>query len=94
MSFSVTGKIIEAYREVQVNERFRKREFILEITDDSSQYPQFAKFQLSQERCELLNNLKRGDILEVEFTLRGRSFEKEGRKTYFTHLEATSIQKD
>ena len=31
MSYEATGKIIEIYGEQQVTEKFRKREFVLEI---------------------------------------------------------------
>ena len=50
-------------------------------------YPQFIKFQLTQDRCDLIGNHKEGDRIKVSFDLRGR----EWNEKYFTNLNAWRI---
>lgn len=86
--YDLVGSINEIYAEQQVSEKFRKREFILE-TD--GQYPEYIKFQLVQDKCALIDQFKTGDVVKVDFNLRGRVFVKEGVKSCFTNLEAYRI---
>ena len=87
--FEVTGKIEVIYDTQQVSEKFKKREFVIEI--QAGMYPEFPKFQVTQERCGLLDTFEEGDLIKVSFNLRGRPYEKAGEKTYFTNLEAWRI---
>jgi hypothetical protein len=88
----LTG-ILKAKKEEQVvNDRFRKREFI--ITDNSSQYPQFISFQLTQDRCSLLDSIQPGETLTVHFNIRGREWTSpQGEIKYFNTLEAWKIDR-
>lgn len=92
MSFEVTGKLHEIYPEQQVTDKFRKREFVLEIDDNS--YTQYIKFQATQDRCSLLDNYGKGDTVKVNFNLSGRPFtNREGQQVYFTNLVAWKLEK-
>ena len=51
---------------VQVSERFRKREFVLEYADNP-EYPEYIKFELAQDRCELLDSFQPGQKVRVDF---------------------------
>src|ERR1017187_2383438 len=87
----ITGTLKVKNNEVQVSEKFKKREFV--ITDNSSQYPQFIQFQLTQDRCSLLDNYKLGDELKVYFNLRGREWKNpQGEVKYFNSLEAWRLE--
>lgn len=90
MSLQVKGKL-KLKGDVQaVSDRFRKREFVL--TDDSSQYPQHITFQLTQDKCSLLDNINPGDEMTVSFNLRGREWTSpKGEVKYFNSLEAWKI---
>jgi hypothetical protein len=46
-SYEVTGRLIEIFDEQQISEKFRKREFVIEVQD--GQYPEQIKFQLVME---------------------------------------------
>ena len=75
----------------QVSDKFRKREFVL--TDNSSQYPQHVSFQLTQDKCSLLDQYNVGDELKVHFNLRGREWTSpKGEIKYFNTLEAWRIE--
>ena len=90
MAYDVTGRLHEIFDEQQVSEKFRKREFVLEVQD--GQYPQHIKFQLTQDKVTLVEPFKMGDEVKVTFDLRGRGFNKNGQMLYFTNLEAWKIE--
>ncbi len=92
MAFEVVGKLHELYEEQQVSEKFKKREFVLEIDDNS--YTQYIKFQATQDRCSTLNPFKKGDNVKVQFNLKGRPYTSKttGEPVYFTNLEAWRIE--
>jgi len=91
MSFEANGKINQVYGTIEINEKFRKREFILEIEDGN--YTQFIKFQTTQDRCNLLDEINIGDNLTVHFNLQGKPYEnKEGKTVYYNNLNAWKIE--
>jgi hypothetical protein len=93
MGMNTTGKIHALFDAQQVTERFRKREFVLEISDNS-RYPQFVQFQLTGDRCEELDGYEQGEDVTVEFSLRGREWTSpQGQVKYFNSLEVWAIQK-
>ncbi|MBT3208276.1 MAG: DUF3127 domain-containing protein [Bacteroidetes bacterium] len=95
MSFEILGKIIEIYDEVQISEKFRKREFVIENTRRSNDYEfvETIKFQLTQDRTNVLKSYNIGDEVKVGFNIRGRRWEKDGNVNYFTNLEAWKIER-
>ncbi|MDI9319295.1 MAG: DUF3127 domain-containing protein [Phycisphaerales bacterium] len=95
MALEVIGKLIEKNPTMQVSERFKKREFVLDITEEvnGNAYPNFAKLQAVQNRCELLDNFSEGDMLKVSFNIRGSKWEKDGKVNYITNLDAWRIER-
>lgn len=92
MAFNITGTLRVKREEQVINDRFKKREFVL--TDDSSQYPQFISFQLTQDKCSLLDSIKEGEKITVHFNLRGREWKSpQGDIKYFNTLEAWKIDR-
>jgi single-strand DNA-binding protein len=88
MSFDVTGRLHKKFETEKKTETFQAREFVIEI-DEGSQYPQFIKFQLVQDRCGIIDDYNEGDQIKVHFDLRGR----EWNEKYFTNLNAWRIEK-
>lgn len=87
----ITGTLKAKGKTEQVSEKFRKRDFV--ITDNSSQYPQHITFQLTQDKCDLLDKAQVGDEMKVYFNLRGREWvSKEGEVKHFNTLEAWKIE--
>ena len=86
MSFEIEGKLHKKFNEETKGESFRVRDFVIE-TD--GQYPQYIKFQLTQDRCSAVDPFKEGEIIKVSFDLRGR----EWNEKYFTNLNAWRIEK-
>lgn len=89
--FTLKGKLIVKGDEQQINEKFKKREFV--VQDDSTQYPQVIQFQLVQDKCSLLDAYNEGDEISVNFNLRGREWTspKDGQVKYFNTLEAWKL---
>lgn len=90
MSYEATGKLLEIFDTVQVSDKFSKREMVLSIMDGA--YEQQVKFQLTQDKCNLLNQYKVGQEVKVDFNLSGKGFEKNGTTMYFTNLQAWKLE--
>jgi single-strand DNA-binding protein len=89
-SLEVKGKLIVKFNAQQVTERFKKREFVLEIP--SGNYTEQVKFQLIQDKCELLDKFREGDEINVHFNLKGKPYTKDGITSYFNNLDAWRIE--
>lgn len=90
-SFETTGLLKVTNPTQQVSEKFAKREFVV-TTDASTQYPQHMSFQLTQDKCNLLDAFKVGQEVKVHFNLRGREWTGPEGTRYFNTLEAWKIE--
>ena len=89
----ISGKIIEIQPTQQITEAFRKREFVIEYAENPS-YPEFIKFELIQDRCELLDTHSANEEVRVHFNLKGRKWtDRDGVVKYFNSLQAWKIDK-
>jgi len=87
MSFEIEGKLHRIFETENKTATFQAREFVIEV--NSNNYMQYVKFQLTQDRCGLVDSFSEGDRLNVHFDLRGR----EWNDKYFTNLNAWKIEK-
>ena len=93
MGFEISGKIHVINGAQQVTERFRKREFVLEL-GENPRYPQYVQFQLTGDRCENLDGFSVGDEVRLEFSLRGREWKSpKGEMKYFNSLDVWEINR-
>ncbi len=76
----------------KVSDKFQKREFVLS-TDTNTPYPQHVSFQVTQDKCSMLDNFNPGEELRVQFNLRGREWNGPQGIKYFNTLEAWRIEK-
>lgn len=86
MSFEVEGKLHKKFDTESKTASFQAREFVIEVDGN---YPQFVKFQLVQDKCDLIDNMEEGEVIKVHFDLRGR----EWNGKYFTNLNAWRVEK-
>jgi len=86
MSFEIEGKLHKKFETENKTATFQAREFVIEI--NTNNYMQYIKFQLTQDRCEMVDAYKEGDQIKVHFDLRGR----EWNEKYFTNLNAWKIE--
>ena len=93
MGMEISGKLHVVNDAQQITERFRKREFVLELAENPK-YPQFVIFQLTGDRCENLDGFKVGDEVRVEFSLRGREWTSpKGEVKFFNSLDVWSLDR-
>ncbi|MCB0430402.1 MAG: DUF3127 domain-containing protein [Flavobacteriales bacterium] len=89
--YTLTGTLKVKQETKQIKDSFRKREFV--VTENSSQYPQHVSFQLTQDKCELLDSIEPGDQVTISFFIRGREWvSREGETKYFNSLDAWKIE--
>jgi len=86
MSFEIKGKLHKKFDTQQKTETFQAREFVIVI--QSGNYPEYIKFQLTQDRCALMDKYEEGQEINVHFDLRGR----EWNDKYFTNLNAWRVE--
>lgn len=93
MSFEIVGKLLLKEDTQEVTASFKKREFVIEVENErNSDWNDFVKFQLTQDRCNAVDNVNNGDQIKVNFNIRGRKWEKDGKVNYFTNLEAWRVE--
>ena len=88
----VTGQLKMKFDTQRISEKFQKREFVLS-TELSTPYPQHVSFQLTQDKCNLLDQYNLGDEIKIQFNLRGREWNGPQGIKYFNTLEAWRIEK-
>ena len=87
----ITARLVEVFEAVNVSATFKKREFVVEYIE--RQYPEYIKFELIQDKCDLLNNYKVGQDLNVDFNLKGRKWNSpQGEVKYFNTLQAWRLE--
>ncbi|WP_276132952.1 DUF3127 domain-containing protein [Polluticoccus soli] len=94
MSLEVTGKLLVKYDAQQVNDRFKKREFVLELAEEinGNVYTNYAKMQLVQQKCDILDRFNEGDSVKVSFNIKGNRWERDGKVNFITNLDAWRIE--
>lgn len=94
MSYEVTGKLILKSETIQRTETFKVRDFVLEQTEEANgkTYINYVKLQASNQKADLLDDANIGDTVKVQFNLRGSKWEKDGKTSYFTNLDAWKIE--
>jgi hypothetical protein len=88
----ILGKIKVINPEQQISATFKKRELVVTTED---QYPQHILIEFSQDKCDLLNNFKVGQNVNVGINLRGRSWlNPQGEEKFFNSIQGWKIFED
>lgn len=88
----VIGTIKVKFDTQRVSEKFQKREFVL-TTEANTPYPQHVSFQVTQDKCTILDQYNEGEEIKVQFNLRGREWNGPQGIKYFNTLEAWRIER-
>jgi hypothetical protein len=88
----VIGTLKTKFETQKVSDRFQKREFVL-TTEANTPYPQHVSFQVTQDKCSMLDQFREGEELKIQFNLRGREWNGPQGVKYFNTLEAWRIEK-
>ena len=90
---NISAKIIEIFETAKVTDTFKKREFVVEYSENP-QYPEFIKFEFIQDKCDLLDSYSINDEVDISFNLKGRKWtDPQGTDKYFNTLQAWKIDK-
>lgn len=95
MALEVTGKLIVKQPTQQIKENFSKREFVIEIsqqTNTGMTFTNFASFQLVNNACAMIDQFQLGQDVKVSFDIRGNKWEKDGQVRYITNLNAWRVE--
>ena len=73
-----------------VSDNFKKRDIVVTTNE---KYPQSILIQFTQDKCEMLDKYKVGEIVSVSINLRGREWTnpKDGEIKYFNTIEGWKI---
>jgi len=94
MNFELTGALILKEEVVEITGTFKKREFVIEVVNErNNEWNDFVKFQLTQDKCNLIDQFDMGENIKVSFNIKGRKWEKDGKTSYFSNLEAWRLEK-
>jgi hypothetical protein len=95
MAFEIVGKVIDVFPAVQVSDKFRKREFVIEKKEagGGAVFIDYIKFQLVQDKCDLINESFLQEEVKIWFNLKGNKWERDGKINYFTNLDVWKIEK-
>lgn len=94
MNFELTGILRVRSKTEVISDKFKKREFVIEVENErNSDWNDFIKFQLTQDRVDLIEPIKMNEEIKVSFNIKGRKWEKDGKVNYFSNLEAWRIEK-
>lgn len=104
MTNTLSGTIVEiSATQVRTatssGKEFKTREFVITFNDVvngvESQYPNYAKFQLVQDKCAVLDSYRQGDKITVSYNIKGSKYiNKEGKEAYITNLQAWRIERN
>lgn len=89
----ITGKVHEVGQIQQVTDSFKKRDLVIQYAENP-QFVEYIKFEATQDRVNIFDNLNPGDDVSVSFNLRGRPWtNKDGVTSYFNSLVAWRVNK-
>ena len=102
MAFQITGKLelvgeTTAHTSKNGGQPFYRREFVLDCTrynpDTGEPWENHPKFELSGNKCSLIEQFQIGQRLTVDFSLKGAKYpdQQTGEIKYFTSINAFRI---
>lgn len=87
----IVGQIIFKDEEKIINEKFKKREFVIQTNE---QYPQELLIELHNDKTNLLRDWRQDDWVKVSVNLRGRGFmDKNNNQRWNNQLVCWKIEK-
>lgn len=89
----IRGKVHEIGAVQNVTDTFKKRDLIVAYAENP-QFVEYIRFEATQDRITIFDNLSIGEEIEISFNLRGRPWtNKEGVTTYFNSVVAWRVTK-
>ncbi len=103
MAYKISGRVSFISDTVTIPTKsgtpFTKRDLVIIVrkfdpctgvpSEESGNTP---KFTFMNSNCQLLDNIKVGDVVTVLFDVNGRRYEKDGKTEYFTDLRPFKVE--
>jgi len=104
MSNTITGRVYRITPTVEIKSKdgqasFKKRELTLDATRYDSitgekMFDNFPTIEFGGDKCALLDNLSRGEIVTVSFDLSGSSYkDAQGTEKWFTRIRGYKVER-
>lgn len=87
MEVKVVGKLRTTGETIQVSDKFKKRQIVI---DTDEQFSQAVGIDFVQDKVDLLNNYKQGDNVSVSVNIRGSEYNGK----FYVNLQGWRIEKD
>ncbi len=88
----IQGRLLQKFELQNVTNTFKKREFVVEYSENP-QYPEYIKFELIQDKCDLIDQFEIGQTITIHFNLKGRKWtDPKGMVKYFNTLQAWRLE--
>lgn len=89
--FNISGKVIHVGMPEHINTSFAKRKLVLEVWRNERK--QEVMFEFINKNMSLLNQIREGDWVNVDFMLGGSKSLKTGFGVWFNNCEGISCTK-
>jgi single-strand DNA-binding protein len=86
MSYEIQGRIHKLYEPERKSDKFLTQELVLLL---DGRYPEYPKFQFTNDHANNLQHFAEGDEVRITFELKGREWQGK----YFTNLNGWRIEK-
>lgn len=87
----IVGILKHIFETQKVSEKFQKRDIVVE-TEFDTPYPQQVSLQLTQDKVALVERLQPGDMVKIQFNIRGREWQSPQGVKFFNTLEAWRVE--
>ncbi len=93
VTYDYTG-VVEVIGDVQTFQSgFTKRDVVVgNDVDSQNKYPNPVLFTFKKDRCTLVDAVKKGDRVKIQFTIDGRRWDGPNGTRYFTDLTGWKIE--
>ena len=94
VTYDYTG-VVEVVGETKAfgTNGFTKRELVVgNDVDSQNKYPNPVLFTFKKDRCTLVDAVKKGDRVKIQFTIDGRRWDGPNGTRYFTDLTGWKIE--
>jgi len=89
--FEATGTLYEIFPSQKLSDKFTKREFVLEVLE--GRYPEYIKFQLVNDKCDLIDSYQKNQAVTIHFNLKGKPFQdRNGIMQFYNNLDCWRIE--
>jgi len=89
--FEATGTLYEIFPSQKLSDKFTKREFVLEVLE--GRYPEYIKFQLVNDKCDLIDAYQKNQAVTIHFNLKGKPFhDRHGIMQFYNNLDCWRIE--